>query len=92
MTTMKLPVDVRDRLMALATSHGRTLGAELSALVEEAEEGHWWHNAKQSAARLQADPEQWEDYLREAGDWDVTASDGLGSGAPEWPEYAEEQA
>ena len=90
-TTMKLSVDVRDRLMALATSHGRTLGAELAALVNEAEEHDWWRNAKQAAARLQADPEQWEDYLREADDWDVTVADGLGNHASEWPEYAEDR-
>jgi hypothetical protein len=91
MTTMKLSVDVRDRLMALATTHGRTLGAELAALVEEAEERDWWGNAKQAAARLQADVEQWEDYLREADDWNVTFADGLGDHAAEWPEYAEER-
>lgn len=71
MTTMKLSVEVRDRLMALATGHGRTLGTELAALVDEAEERNWWHNAKQAAARLQADAEQWGDYLREADDWNV---------------------
>ncbi|WP_131772750.1 MULTISPECIES: Arc family DNA-binding protein [Protofrankia] len=91
MTTMKLPVDVRDRLMALATSHGRTLGAELAALVEEAEERNWWRDAKQAAARLQADSERWEDYLREADGWDTTVSDGLGNPVSEWPEYAEER-
>jgi hypothetical protein len=86
MTTMKLSVDVRDRLMALATAHGRTLGAELAALVDEAEERDWWRNAQQAAARLQADVEQWADYLREADDWNATVADGLGDHAAEWPE------
>jgi hypothetical protein len=89
MTTMKLSVDVRDRLMALATGHGRTLGAELAAIVDEAEDRDWWRNATQAAARLQANAEQWEDYLREADDWNATVADGLGDHASEWPEYAE---
>lgn len=92
MTTMKLSVEVRDRLMALATGHGRTLGAELAALIDEAEERDWWRNAKQAAARLQADAEQWGDYLREADDWNVAVADGLGDHASEWPEYAEGRA
>jgi hypothetical protein len=88
MTTMKVPVDVRDRLMVLATGHGRTLGAELATLVDEAEERDWWRDAKQAAARLQADAEQWEEYLSEADAWGVTVADGLGDHAAEWPEYA----
>jgi predicted transcriptional regulator len=87
MTTMKVPVEVRDRLMALARGHDRTLGAELTALVEEAEEREWWRNAKQAAARLRADREQWDDYLREADAWEAGAADGLGEAAAEWPEY-----
>jgi hypothetical protein len=87
MTTMKVPAEVRDRLMALARRHERTLGAELATLVGEAEEREWWSNAKRAAARLQADGEQWDDYLREADDWEATAADGLGDPAAEWPEY-----
>ena len=89
---MKLSVEVRDRLLALANNHGRTLGAELAALVERAEECDWWHRAKQSAARLQADAGQWEDYLRETGDWNLTVADGLGDHTDEWPEYNKDRA
>jgi hypothetical protein len=71
MTTMKVPVDVRNRLMALARDHDRTLSAELAALIDDAEEREWWSRAKQAAARLQADSEQWDDYLREADAWDT---------------------
>jgi hypothetical protein len=88
MTTMKVPVEVRDRLMALARDHDRTLGAELGALLDEAEERQWWRNAKRAASRLQADPEQWADYLHEVDAWDAAAADGLGDAADEWPEYA----
>jgi len=91
MTTMKVSVEVRDRLMALADSHGRTLGTELAALVAEAEEREWWSSAKQAAARLQANAELWQEYLREADGWDVAIGDGLGDHAAEWPEYAEDQ-
>lgn len=91
-TTMKLSVEVRDRLMALADRHGRTLGAELAALVAEAEEREWWRNAKLAAARLQADAEQWDEYLGEARTWEVSVGDGLNDHAAEWPEFARDRA
>lgn len=88
---MKVSVEIRDRLMALARGHDRTLGAELAALVAEAEEREWWKAAKAAAARLQADPEQWDDYLNEAEAWDTLSADGLGDAADEWPEYAKDR-
>lgn len=87
MTTMKVPVEVRDRLMALAQEHNRPLGAELAALLDDAEERKWWSAAKAASARLQADPDEWADYLKETEDWDAVSADGLGDSAGEWAEY-----
>jgi hypothetical protein len=89
---MKVSVEVRDRLAVLARRHGRTLGAELSALIADTEEREWWRAAKESAARLQADPEQWADYLAEADAWDAVSADGLADAGAEWPEYAKDRA
>jgi hypothetical protein len=89
---MKVSAEVRDRLAALARRHDRTLGAELSVLIADAEEREWWRAAKESAARLQADPEQWADYLTEADAWDAASADGLADAVVEWPEYAKDRA
>lgn len=87
MTTMKVATDVRDRLAALARRHARPLGAELAALVAAAEERDWWRGAEEASARLQADREEWADYLAEADEWDAAAGDGLPDPTDEWPEY-----
>jgi hypothetical protein len=92
MTTMKVPVEVRDRLMALARGHERTLGAELGALVDEAEEREWWQVAKAATKQLRSDPEEWAHYLGEAEAWAAVSGDGLASAADEWPEYAEDRS
>jgi hypothetical protein len=35
MTTIRVEAEVRDRLAALAATHGRSLGAELRAMLDE---------------------------------------------------------
>jgi hypothetical protein len=87
MTTMKVTKDVRDRLAKLARRHDRSLGAELTAMVALAEEREWWQGAGEAVARLQADGEQWAEYLAEADEWDALASDGLPHPTEEWPEF-----
>jgi predicted DNA-binding protein len=87
MTTMKLPVEVRDRLARLARDHRRPLGAELAALVSAAEEREWWRIAEEAVGRLRADGDQWADYLADAAAWDAVTGDGLADAADEWPEF-----
>lgn len=87
MTTMKVSVDVRDRLASLANRHGHPLGAELAALVSAAEEREWWQAAEAAATRLRADSGEWADYLAEVDAWDAVSSDGLPDAASDWPEF-----
>lgn len=42
MTTLKIDDAVRDRLRARAQRHGRTMGEEVAALVESAEQAEMW--------------------------------------------------
>jgi DNA-binding IclR family transcriptional regulator len=84
MTTIRVEREVRDRLAALASVNGRTLGAELSALLEE----RMWHGIESGYRRLAADPEELAAYRTEAAEW---TSAGLGdlaaTAAEEYPEY-----
>lgn len=85
-TTIRVDVQVHDRLAVLAEAHHRSLGDEIAALVSDAEERAWWDEVHAGYARLRSEPQAWADYLAEAGEWDATAADGLAD-ADEYPEY-----
>jgi hypothetical protein len=77
MTTIKVSVHTRDRLKRLADEDHLTMDAALSQVLERVEEAKFWDGVRADYARLQADPEEWSDYVGELAEWDSTASDGL---------------
>jgi hypothetical protein len=77
MTTIKVSVQTRDRLKKLADVDRLTLDAELSRVLDKAEEARFWEGVKADYARLQADPREWADYTSELAEWDQTSGDGL---------------
>jgi hypothetical protein len=77
MTTIKVSVETRDRLKQLADEDHLTLDAELARTLDKAEEARFWAGVRADYARLQADPEEWADYVGELAEWDHTAGDGL---------------
>ena len=84
MTTIRVEAEVRDRLAALAEAHGRSLGAELRAMLDEMT----WQSIEAGYRRLAAQPEEMTAYQAESGEW---ASADLGdlatTAAEEYPEY-----
>jgi uncharacterized protein with von Willebrand factor type A (vWA) domain len=80
MTTIKVSVQTRDRLKRLADEDQLTMDAELARALDKAEEGRFWEGVQADYARLQAEPQQWADYVTELAEWDVTTGDGLGGG------------
>ena len=77
MTTIKVSVETRDRLKRLADDDHLTLDAELARTLDKAEEARFWAGVKEDYARLQADPQEWAEYVSELAEWDATAGDGL---------------
>ena len=77
MTTIKVSVQTRDRLKRLADEDQLTLDGELARTLDKAEESRFWEGVRADYARLQADPEEWADYVGELAAWDATTSDGL---------------
>jgi hypothetical protein len=77
MTTIKVSVQTRDRLKRLADEDRLTMDAALSRALDQAEDARFWAGVRADYARLQADPEEWADYVGELAEWDGTASDGL---------------
>lgn len=91
-TTIKVDTAVRDRLSALARKRDLTLGDLVNELVAKAEYEQYWADIDASYARLQADPEEWADYMAELHSWtDAVDPDSIWSdhqaAREEWPEY-----
>jgi plasmid stability protein len=84
MTTIRVDAEVRDRLAARAAAHGRSLGAELQAMLDEM----MWQGIEAGYRRLAANPEKSAAYLAEAGEWtSADLGDLAATAADEYPEY-----
>jgi hypothetical protein len=77
MTTIKVSAQTRDRLKRLADEDRLTMDAELARTLDKAEEARFWAGVRSDYARLQANPEEWADYVSELADWDHIVGDGL---------------
>jgi plasmid stability protein len=84
MTTIRVEAEVRDRLAARAVAHGRSLGAELQAMLDEM----MWQGIEAGYRRLATQREEMAAYQAEVTQW---TSAGLGDlaadAAEEYPEY-----
>jgi len=80
MTTIKVSARTRDRLKKLADQDHLTMDAELARTLDQAEEARFWAGVRADYARLQADPQEWADYVSELAEWDRTVGDGLDEG------------
>jgi hypothetical protein len=84
MTTIRVDQAVRDLLAARAVAHGRTLGAELAAILDDLQ----WQAIEAGYARLAANPGAAVAYHDEA---EIIGIADLGqladTAAQEYPEY-----
>jgi plasmid stability protein len=84
MTTIRVEAEVRDQLAARAAAHGRSLGAELRAMLDEM----MWQGIEAGYRRLAEDPAEMAAYQAEAAEWtSADLGDLAASAAEEYPEY-----
>ena len=84
MTTIRVETELRDRLAAQAAANGRSLGAELRAMMDEM----MWQGIEAGYRRLAASREDMAAYQAEAAEWTAAALGDLAStAAGEYPEY-----
>jgi plasmid stability protein len=84
MTTIRVEADVRDRLAVRAEAHGRSLGAELRAMLDEM----MWQGIEAGYRRLAVQREEMAAYQAEAAEWASADLDDLAvTAAEEYPEY-----
>lgn len=72
-TTIKVPVELRDRISADAKAHGQTIAARLEQLISAAEREARFISVREAYARLAVD----DDYRAESRAWDALSADGL---------------
>jgi predicted transcriptional regulator len=84
MTTIRVDQIVRDRLAALAEAHGRSLGAELGAILDDLQ----WQAIEAGYRRLAARPANLAAYHAEAEAFSNADLQELAeTAAEEYPEY-----
>ena len=84
MTTIRVESEGRDRLAARARAHGRSLGAELSAMLDD----FMWQGVEDGYRRLAAHVSEFAAYRDEAAEWTGADLGGLAAtAAEEYPEY-----
>lgn len=71
LTSVKIPVEVRDRLAAAAQARGITVRFLLDELSRRAVDDALMARVGGEMARLEAEaPEEWAGYLAEGREWD----------------------
>jgi len=84
MTTIRVDAEVRDRLSARAQAHGRSLGAELRAMLDEMT----WQGIEAGYRRLAENRDEEAGYRAEAAEWtSADLGDLAATAAEEYPEY-----
>jgi plasmid stability protein len=84
MTTIRVESEVRDRLAARAHAHGRSLGAELGAMLDDL----MWQGVEDGYRRLATAGADFTAYRDEATQWAGADLGGLAAtAAEEYPEY-----
>jgi plasmid stability protein len=84
MTTIRVESEVRDRLAARAHAHGRSLGAELNAMLDDL----MWQGIEDGYRRLAANEAEFTSYRDETAQWTGADLSGLATtAAEEYPEY-----
>jgi plasmid stability protein len=83
-TTIRVEPAIRDRLAARAAAHGRSLGAELDAILRELD----WQAIEAAYRRLAERPGELAAYLAEAESIAAVGLEELATtAAEEYPEY-----
>ncbi len=72
-TTIKVPIGLRDRISRAAKRRGVTSAALLAEALDELEKRQRWERVREAYASLASD----DDYLDEIAAWDATVGDGL---------------
>jgi plasmid stability protein len=84
MTTIRVEGEVRDRLAERAQAHGRSLGAELRAMLDDL----MWRGVEDGYRTLGANDAEFAAYRDETAEWTGADLGGLAAtAAEEYPEY-----
>lgn len=88
MATTSVRVDPATHAMLrdISQQEEKSIGQVVTEAVEHYRKDKFWRELEEDYARLNADPDAWQDYQNELALWDSTSNDGL---VGEEPYYAE---
>ncbi|HVX23689.1 MAG TPA: hypothetical protein VHB02_20265 [Acidimicrobiales bacterium] len=69
-TTVRVRRGDAERLQVLARQHGSSVVEAVRMAVDALERQEFLEGLREDYRRLRADPERWEQYLRERREWD----------------------
>jgi predicted DNA-binding protein len=75
--SIRISEEIHDRLRTLSQHEGRPISKIAEDAVREYEKELRWRKAEAAMERLKSNPAEWEDYHREAAEWDAALGDGL---------------
>ena len=81
-TTMRVTLETRDVLVALAKKEGKTIGGEILDLAKRREHELRWTEIRHAYDRLRQDIPAWNDYQAEANLLEPTTEPGLDNEPP----------
>jgi predicted DNA-binding protein len=76
-TTIRVPIEVREKLAVLSDSEGKPIGKVIQKLIREHEKQEFFKGLAEDFRRLRNNPEAWAEYQREIAMWDTALMDGL---------------
>lgn len=76
-TTVRVDVEIRDRINSLAKAAGITGSEVLVRALEAYEDRAFWNDYQAAAVSLRADPDAWAAEQAERAAWERTSGDGL---------------
>ncbi len=96
-TTVRIDEQLAKRLRKLAIDEQRPIGQVIRDALEQYEKEKFWQEVEESAARLHADPDAWQDYQQEIHFFQGGSMDGLKDEEPyysdaEWEEIVEQRS
>lgn len=68
-TTIRVSVEQRDQLRALATQRASSMADTLGAALESLRRDQFYQGMAAAESALRADPERWATYVAERDEW-----------------------
>jgi predicted transcriptional regulator len=81
-TTVRVDTTLHETLKRIADTEHRSIGSVIEDAIERYQVEKFWLQMEADYARIQEDPDAWNDYLKEADEWQALSGDTLADEPP----------